>query len=294
MTIRHFVLTRHAIAHKGSPPSADWVRARRALLSAVTANSLKHQSSQAFEWLVFVDVSLAEGEADYLAQQVGGTLNWRVVAVSSEEVQDGNAFWGRALGAFRDTDRLVTTRVDSDDAVHPEFIETVAKIAAGVAAPTSVDLVRGAYVDSTVGIPLTRPYRASPFQSLVEVVSASSPLQTVMAHPHPDLPQFFTYLPVDTRYPMWFVSVHGGNIANRAYGRPRPAAVVPLHLRAPLGVRDSTRFEQWRYGLQVAKEYSARFTKPTSVLPAARTLAGHLGTLGQGGRNSTGELKDRS
>lgn len=253
-------------------------------MSGITAKSLKHQSSQAFKWLVFVDVSLAEGEADYLSQEVGTSLDWEVVAVSPDEVQRGD-FWRRSLGALGDNDRIVTTRVDSDDAIHPRFIETVAEIAANAPAPTSVDLVHGAFVDSAVGIPVTRPYRASPFQSLVEVVSPASPVLTVMAHQHPDLPRLFAYLPVDTGSPMWFVSVHGDNIANRAYGRPRPASIVPLHLRQPLGVRDSTRFEQWRYGLRLARSYTARFARPQTMVPALRTLAGHLSTSGQSRRN---------
>lgn len=283
---RHFVLTRHALAHGGRPPSADWVLARRELLTRATANSLLHQSTQAFEWLVFVDESMAEEETAYLDKEVGGALGWRVVAVSLEEAREGRAFWARSLGTLREGDRLVTTRLDSDDALHPDFIRTVGQIAATASSPTSIDLVCGAFVDSKVGIPLTRPYKASPFQSLVESVSATSPARTVMWHSHPDLPAHFPYRPVRTPVPMWFVSVHGGNLGNRAYGRPRPAEVVPRHLHEALGVRPSSSFERSRYGLRILADYSARFARPSTAVPAARTLGGHLASLAASGRNS--------
>ena len=173
----------------------------------------------------------------------------------------------------------MTTRMDSDDALHPKFIEAVGSIAKNVATPTAVDLVSGAFVDSRVGIPLTRPYRGSPFQSLVEVAVRDSPVVTVMTHPHPDLPQSFPYLPLTTPHPMWFVSVHGGNIANRAFGLPRPAEVVPDHLRQALRVRRATKLERGIYGMRIAREYCRRFLDPKMARPAALALAGHLFTL---------------
>lgn len=238
-----------------------------------------HQTVRSFEWLVFVDPSLAEGEAEFLTRTVGEALSWRIVPVSLKGGKEDAAIWARSLGTVPEGHRVVTTRMDSDDALHPVFLETVGEIATTVPTPSVVDLVCGAYVDASAGIPLTRPYRGSPFQSLVDVVGPESRIVTVMSHPHPELPQSFPYTPVSTRHPMWFVSVHGGNIANRAYGRPRKPEVVPAHLQEALGVRRTTAIERWTYGLRIAIRYSRRFMDPVEVVPAARMLAGHLVTL---------------
>ena len=70
---------------------------------------------------------------------------------------------------------------------------------------------------------------------------------------------------------MWFASVHGGNLANRAFGIPRRADVVPADLRGPLSVRDSTSRERARYGVKVGLEYSKRFVK-SGALRSLRSL----------------------
>lgn len=290
--MQHFVLTRHAIAYNGRPPSVEWVHRRRNLLVHLAANSLMHQTVNSFEWLVFVDSALADEEADFLSQSVGSALTWRVVPVSDIDGRGGKTLWVESLGPLSEGQRVVTTRMDSDDTLHPTFIEAVGNIARGITTPTAVDMVSGAFVDSSAGIPLTRPYRASPFQSLVEVAVQDLPVVTVMARPHPDLPQSFPYLPVTTPHPMWFVSVHGGNIGNRAFGRPRPADVVPDHLRQALGVRRATPPERWIYGMRIAREYSRRFVEPGLARQAAQTLAGHLSTLGR--KRSRGEQRSQT
>ena len=45
----------------------------------------------------------------------------------------------------------------------------------------------------------------------------------------------------------WFASVHGGNVGNRPYGVPKPASVVPKHLRTGLGVTETTRLTRSLY-----------------------------------------------
>lgn len=232
------VLTRHAVDLGSGPPSEAWLRERRARLATCAAVSLAHQTEQRFEWLILVDSAIAQREEEILAD-LFGEINPFTVAPTVGAFQPGPLASSQlVLPPLAAGTVVITTRLDSDDALASRFIEIVRSHAleSFQGRPLSIDLVRGAFIDVSDGVPVARKYWASPFQSLVERQRVDVPLLTVFAEPHPKLPSLVRYLPIVTNEPQWFVGVHSGNLANRAVGIPMPADVIPPYLRWALGV----------------------------------------------------------
>ena len=69
--MRHFILTRHALAFGGVPPNREWIQQRRLVLVDLTARSLQLQTESDFTWLILADRSLAAEEQRMLSESLG-------------------------------------------------------------------------------------------------------------------------------------------------------------------------------------------------------------------------------
>ncbi len=118
----HYVLTRYNIGlYSQSPPypqagSADaWMEDRLPLFHR-TAESIKRQESQAFEWLVIVDPNTPSGFCKPIQKEL--PKNGRMVFATDLFLSDLDFRWP-------DTGTLVTSRVDNDDVLLPGYVKTV-------------------------------------------------------------------------------------------------------------------------------------------------------------------------
>ena len=112
---------------------------------------------------------------------------------------------------------LVTTRLDSDDALSANYLAQVLEAAAGwrgfINAPRGYRLCEGNVVRCVD--------RAGPFLSFVEELCGRSP-QTVFQVRHDRAEQRGPVLQLKGR-PNWLQVLHGGNLANRFCGWPADA-----------------------------------------------------------------------
>ena len=237
----HYVLTRHGVDVGHGPPASDWMDSRRNHLLHVTLKSLELQSNQNFQWLILTDERHAEDERDHIFSQVSSSVPINVVPIRGPFVPGKTHDLATVLRDFiPSTGTMATTRLDSDDALAPTFVDSVQEVAQACDGDTQIiDFIRGVVVDHRTGMVFVRPYVRSPFQTLVEQLGTRPP-QTVYSESHLALADRFPYISVPTEEPMWFVSVHGRNLANRPRGWVRHHTVVPDSLREPLGVRASS------------------------------------------------------
>ena len=226
--LRHLVITRFNLRQdEGARPyqhDADWLEHRFELFERFCYPSLREQTVQAFEWLVLFDDATPPA-ARARIERLAAWPNFRPVFVPHEARSRCRA---AAVAALEKRPQiLVTTRLDSDDAVRSDFIERVQRAATvPVNRPTVLAFPIGfvwhrqrSYLD-------WQPSNA--FSSLVEPVggSASYPIKTIYTGSHSLQHQLGRVVWLSAA-PAWMQVVHGTNLENRRRGLRWPTAALP-------------------------------------------------------------------
>lgn len=223
----HFVLTRFSVktswAWSEFPP--EWLQTRLELFEAYCLPSLAGQSASNFRWLVYCD----ETTPDWCLEALRG---FRVACPQIEVT-----ITGPARHAIRMLDKLVdpeaeivvTTRIDSDDAMNLELISTVQEYVEPFAASRHPQLLvnfpRGCKLDVSGGRAYHSDLDNSPFHSLLEW--RDGPVVSVMSGNHSTLHQHY---PTQQDHSIlgWLQVVYGGNIRNNITGRDLPTDTSAL------------------------------------------------------------------
>lgn len=192
MVIAHLLMTRFAVQVGDHPPSSRWIESRWDLFERYCLPSVLAQTFRDFRWLIYIAPAVSEAIADRLRAY---DPRIEVRRDSHKDSLDVEA------------DVLVTTRLDSDDALAATALKRVQAIASRPTTATLVDFPNGYYVHhqrqkAYVG-------RGAAFKSLIEpttrvgvyvqncdVIGKSFPAITIAA-------------------PAWLRVVHGGNVTNR-------------------------------------------------------------------------------
>ncbi|MDD9206813.1 glycosyltransferase [Georgenia sp. 10Sc9-8] len=187
-----------------------WLGPRFDIFESVCAPSVLSQTAPDIEWLVFFDADTPEAyrlRATHLAEEFGFLPVWLsgefTSSVAAREV----------VALLRPGDqRVITTRLDNDDALHPRYAEIVqdelgARTNGYVTFPFGAQLAAGEF--------FARLYPSNPFLSRVE--AAQGEIGTVYAARH-WLPREHRPKRIWTRHPAWLQVVHGANLANEVRG----------------------------------------------------------------------------
>lgn len=211
--MQHFVLTRFNIASPGREStirnSPGWLDRRFELFERYCLPSMAAQDSPRFSWLIYFD----KDTPDQFRQRIAAAQD----IVPFEPRFVGLFDIGIAVDDVRARldpaqPRIITTRLDNDDAVARDFLSRVRQQAAR--------LPDGSVINFTNGVALRhgRLYAASdtsnPFTSLVE---QSEGAQTIWSAKHRDLERLWNLAQVSDAS-CWLQVVHGENVANRIKG----------------------------------------------------------------------------
>ena|GEM_PF-2365008 len=221
MEFSHTVITRFNLARDpGKNENEEWLKKRLLLLERFTYPSLVGQTNQDFEWLILCDITTPEFVRSKLQDLADGFPSMRVEYFDSsldlpeEERSTGNNGWmDRA-----DPDVLrrlihcphewiITTRLDSDDAVHETFIESIQSHA--LPKKELLNIKNGyRWAEGRVA-PFA--HKSNPFLSLVEL---SSELKTVFHNSHGQITDDFPVRHIENGN-LWMIVCHSGNVSNR-------------------------------------------------------------------------------
>jgi hypothetical protein len=229
----HVFLTRFSAVHAaGLPPvQEDWLRYRLGFFEEACLASMSRQTVRDFRWLVFVDDRCSESfrrDFEALATDV------------FEPVWTHELFWS---GVFREalTDAshapyLITSRLDSDDAVAVDFVESV---------QAQFDGQERLFLNFTRGLQLERSgavYRydqsSNPFLSLIERRHDGVAPATVFGQSAHGAARTVAPLREVKAPPMWIQVIHGSNVANLVCGPRVDPAVVAERFDIDLWYRD--------------------------------------------------------
>ena len=214
----HVILTRFSVRFAGSPPiDEDWLAYRWAFFRDALASSLARQTERGFQWLVFFDVDTPE----WLREEIDALRVDLFTPVYVSSWSSGIA--QQAVAGVSSAPYLITTRIDSDDAVARQFVADV---------QSHFDRQESLYINLLCGVQVERTgevYRydepSNPFISYIEKRADSVPPRTVFFSLSHGRSRWYADLLNVVGPPRWMQVIHGSNIANCVRGpraRPEP------------------------------------------------------------------------
>lgn len=212
--IDHFILTRFNIASAGREApirnSPGWLERRFDLFERFCLPSVAAQTRTDFKWLIYFDENTPD------------PFRTRIV-----EAQKMVPFKALFVGPFaasmaaqdlkRWTDpnstRVLTTRLDNDDAISRDFFQLTVNAAQRLEDGTIINFPSGVALKRGRVYSATDP--SNPFTSLIESADAA---RSIWAAPHTELAARFPIIQ-ESAEPCWLQVVHGENVTNRIKGR---------------------------------------------------------------------------
>jgi hypothetical protein len=212
----HIVLTRFNIA--GRRPSRfdkgldeEWLAHRTGLFRRFCFPSVLNQSEKNFSWLVLLHAGTPPRIRGILDECSRSCPQMRLVYVPVLQRRNLSSIVKR----LTTSDYLITSRLDNDDALAVNFVETVQK-AFRPAKLEFINFPNVACYDAVQGRFYTRLRRSNPFLSLVEERTEAP--KTAMFLRHPRAESGYAVRNVRTRTPMALAVTHERNLANTADG----------------------------------------------------------------------------
>ena len=211
----HYLLTRFSAAFApGVPAQEEWLRYRLGFFVDACWTSVRSQQGADFTWLVLLDDRCPDDFRADVEALAEGTFT----PVWSRE-QWSPSIFGRAIAEHSPVDTarpwLLTTRLDSDDAIARDFMASVQR----EFTPTHglfVDFPRGIQIDRS-GATYRYDQLSSPFLTLVERRRPDALPSTVYAARHARARQWGPVREVSAP-PMWVQVIHGSNLLNLTVG----------------------------------------------------------------------------
>jgi hypothetical protein len=211
----HILLTRFnvRVRAKWSHASADpaWLLNRFDLFEQFCLPSVRSQTAPDFRWLIYFDAMTSEEHLDRARTALADLPQARIVLIDAfdRELWLPPIHESIPLGASR----VITTRLDNDDALHPHFLSAVQAAALRSEMPCFLNLSKG-YTLRDGHLHLVHD-RSNAFLSLVEHTAAP---ETVWVKPHTEASTFAPVQQVSAP-PAWLQVIHGENVSNRVRGR---------------------------------------------------------------------------
>jgi hypothetical protein len=212
--LQHFVLTRFNIASAGRESAIrntpGWLERRFHLFETYCLSSMAAQDPGSFTWLIYFDEQTPEEfRARISAAQRIVPFEAIFVKMLHRDLIANHVLERLAPGS----DRVITTRLDNDDAISRDYLAYVRQIAESVDNDTVINFRWGIALKD--GRLYTARDDSNPFVSLVE---ASEAPKTIWTATHTQLPTLYKFKQVLTE-PRWLQVVHGENVANRIKGK---------------------------------------------------------------------------
>ena len=214
----HFLLTRFSavMAPDAAPASEDWLYYRLGFfVDAALPSVLSQRGGQGFEWLVLLDDRCSTGFREEIEELAEGAFT----PIWTHETFRRDSF-AEHVAARSHTPFVITTRMDSDDAIAVDFMASV-QAQFAEQARLFVDFPRGIQIERS-GAVHRSDVLSSPFLSLVGAGAPRAP------DPHPPPPGAGGHgrLREVAAPPMWAQVLHGSNVSNIVNGiRVHPRVV---------------------------------------------------------------------
>lgn len=224
MRIRHLVITRFNIRISRTPeplPTREWMQERLRLFAAYCLPCMIAQTEQDFTWLLLLDEQTDSSQLEAL-RRLCAPYSFIRIRLTAPTCDLTALYEQIAQEEKGDAEWLVTTRLDNDDCVAPDFIEAIRKSLHYADSPYVISMPTGCQLFEKQEVMLELYYPNNHFVTLAEPCSA--PLRTVLDVDHRELTALPTSYICGERM-MWGEMVHGGNVLNGYTPHTRTRAV---------------------------------------------------------------------
>jgi hypothetical protein len=209
-------MTRFAIPFKEDDEFYDqgreWIDKRFELFEKYTLPSVQAQTCKDFDWALVVNMEFPHWtDADWMRLVSYGYKVWCLNTVWDRECVGAEFDYGLCIKSRSDEDWYITSRLDSDDVLLPNYIEGIQSKFTEEKQWIGFD--NGLVYDVDTDTTYSRTYKNSPFVSLVE---HRDTVKGVYQLPHTAATKEFNYVSVDTDEPGWMQVIHGSNVKNTA------------------------------------------------------------------------------
>lgn len=260
----HVILTRFNVPTPGREAEVrnrqGWLDRRFTLFEQFCLPSVAAQTVRTFRWIIYFDAQTPQPFRDRIeaAQRVFPFIAHFREALPLDDVRaDVRALLGP------DQNRVLTTRLDNDDALACNFVARLHKACDFQISGTALNFPHGfAWRDGWV---YAAQDESGPFASALE---SRADFQTIWVRPHALLREAFRLVQLDDA-PAWVQVIHGDNVTNRIKGRQRSARYLgqDFALHPAVQAREPSRADQLvealiRYPCRQVREAGVRLAKP--------------------------------
>ncbi|MFL5867164.1 MAG: glycosyltransferase [Thermoleophilaceae bacterium] len=214
MTLEHYLLTNFNVKRDdlACRPDLDWLKNRFELFERYCLPSVAGQICRDFTWLIrWDDEGTPASQRDRLLAYAEALPLIRLVP---ERIAFHIAIARSLDGSPR---RLLTTRLDNDDALHRDAVALLQREAGGEGMEF-LNMPLGYCLEHPGGRTFLVEQPHNPFVSLAEDVNGASP-RTAVCVSHHDAAALAPVRQVGAA-PSWLQVIHGRNAANEAVGEP--------------------------------------------------------------------------
>ena len=191
-----------------------WLVERLALFDNYCAPSIEAQSRKDFTVLVALDADTHENYVRAVCSCIEG-IEVRPILVEAGE--DHGARFNAFVQEDTDAEFVSLTRLDSDDALAPGFMERIdhfarREIEKGMVEPLYITFPRGQNFDTATGRYTDHEYAMSAFGTLVE--KRSPAMKGVYSDHHQKMATRYNSIIAPSKDAQWCIVVHDNNAAN--------------------------------------------------------------------------------
>lgn len=216
--IKHFLLTRMNYASQ----DPEWLNKRLEIFNKLTLPSIKAQTNQDFKWIWLCNADTPEDQRKQLSE-IAESFNDTSIVVRLLYAEGPMDDWQKHFRAYvndlvseSDLDMVITSRLDNDDILHPDYMAWIRKHAHNKTELLDVQVLQFDANKSTwYNDAKYNMDKSSPFCSLIE--PANDKIETVVACDHGKLrKRFGTFIKIQE--PLAVQVCHDDNILNRITG----------------------------------------------------------------------------
>lgn len=242
MIFQHFILTLFNVDDLTGPQSSlkldkSWLKHRFKLFNKFCYPSVRGQSNQNFKWIILFDINTP----DVFKRRISKYSKWENFISIYINKRDRNSFREVILRHLKDeTEYLVTTRLDNDDAICKDFVEVLQNY---------FDKQKIQFLNFTNGYVWKNneiylfKQPSNPFVSLIEKIDDSSFRTVFTGEGHHKLYKVGPVMEIITK-PAWMQVIHTKNRANSVKGMLQTQKKV-RYLGGDFEIRKNLFFSYW-------------------------------------------------
>lgn len=218
MIYTHYLITRFNIVQRwfsncqrynNSYQTDEWLRCRVELFENLTLPSLQNQSCQCYKWIILFNSESPLWFQNIINKWVESYCN--IVPLFLEPEGDERALLIDYIQKHTQSEYVITTRCDSDDLVHKDFVARIQKDFEYNRSDVFLNYTHGLQYSTTIKCGFDWPnFPANHFASRQE---RTSECKTVICD-HTTIHQHPNYREISSLHPMWIEIVHASNAAN--------------------------------------------------------------------------------